>query len=326
MLQKIELVNKCGSRLELTNYGATIMNFFLLDKHNEMVNVVVGLENIEDYKNEPYLTENNFLGCTVGRYAGRISNGSFKIEHKSYPIFNVNGVHLHGGKTGFDKKLFKIDDLSLEENPYVQFSYTSVDGEEGYPGNLSVSVRFTLTEKNEIKIDYKAKSDKKTIVNLTNHSYFNLNGEGSILDHDLFVHSDQVLEVDEQLIPTGKLIASRNSKFDYNILKKIGANNFSGLDDTFVLNKGEVKAKLFSHKTGIEMSVQTDQPACVIYTPLQLPKLPYKNKVKYGPFSAICFETQNFPDSPNKTNFPSPILSPGDIYRQSTIYSFGVKS
>ena len=326
MLQKIELVNKCGSRLELTNYGATIMNFFLLDKHNEMVNVVVGLENADDYKNEPYLTENNFLGCTVGRYAGRISNGSFKIDNRSYPIFNVNGVHLHGGKTGFDKKLFKIDDLSLEENPYVQFSYTSVDGEEGYPGNLSVSVRFTLTEKNEIKIDYKAKSDKKTIVNLTNHSYFNLNGEGSILDHDLFVHSDHVLEVDEQLIPTGKLIASRNSKFDYNILKKIGANNFSGLDDTFVLNKGEVKAKLFSLKTGIEMSVQTDQPACVIYTPLQLPKLPYKNDVKFGPFSAICFETQNFPDSPNKTNFPSPILSPGDIYRQSTIYSFGVKS
>ena len=325
MLQKIELVNKSGSRLELSNYGATIMNFFMLDKYNDMVNVVVGLENADDYKNEPYLTENNFLGCTVGRYAGRISNGSFELDHKSYPIFNVNGVHLHGGQSGFDKKLFKIDELSFEENPYAHFSYMSVDGEEGYPGNLLVSVRFKLTEKNEIKIDYTAKTDKRTIVNLTNHTYFNLNGEGSILDHDLFVHSDRVLEVDEQLIPTGKLIVTRNSKYDYTKLKKIGASHFSGLDDTFVLKKGEIKAKLFSQKTGIEMSVQTDQPACVIYTPKQLPMLPYKNGVKYGPFSAICFETQNFPDSPNKLNFPSPIISPGDIYRQTTTYSFEVK-
>ncbi len=326
MLQKIELVNKCGSKLELSNYGATIMNFFMLDKNNKMVNVVVGLENVDDYINEPYLTENNFLGCTVGRYAGRISKGHFEIDNKSYPIFNKNGVHLHGGKTGFDKKIFGIDQISPGRDPYVQFSYLSADGEEGYPGNLTVLVKFTLTEQNEIKIDYTAKTDKKTIVNLTNHTYFNLAGEGSILDHDLFVNSDEVLEVDEQLIPTGKLNASRNSKFDYTALKKIGANHFSGLDDTFVLNKGEIKAKLFSRQTGIAMSVKTDQPACVIYTPLQLPELPYKNGVKYGPFSAICFEAQNFPDSPNKINFPSPILSPGDIYRQSTVYSFAVVS
>ncbi|MFD1316531.1 aldose epimerase family protein [Namhaeicola litoreus] len=324
-MKRIELVNKHGSRLELTNYGATIMNFFIHDKKNKLVNVVVGLENVEDYRNEPYVAENIYLGCTVGRYAGRISKGNFEIDHKKYLLFHENGVHLHGGKCGFDKKLFKIEDLSLGENPNVLLSYTSADGEEGYPGKLSVSVRFTLTEQNEIKIDYLAKTDKKTVVNLTNHTYFNLEGEGSILDHELFVNSQEILEVDDQLIPSGKLLNSSQSKFDFSSYKRIGENNFSGLDDTFVLNDGEIKAKLFSKKTGIEMVLRTDQPACVIYTPVQLQTLPYKNGVKFDPFSAICFEAQNYPDAPNKSNFPSAVLAPGEIYKQTTKYSFKIK-
>lgn len=320
----IKLTNSNGLELQVSNFGATIISLMVPDKNKELINVVVGLESAEDYTKPYYLKKGLYLGSSVGRYAGRISKGCFKINDEVYPIYHKNGIHLHGGKIGFDKKYWEVENLNKGKNPQVTLSCTSEHLEEGYPGNLKTFVTYQLSEDNEIKITYKATTDAETHVNLTNHSYFNLDGKGTILNHKLKINSPYYLEVDEQLIPSGKLLNSMNTSFDRNKISLVGREDFEGFDDTFVLGDGKLKALLISPKTGIQMGVYTNQPAIVVYTPVKLPDLAYKNEVSYSKFSAICFETQNFPDAPNNKIFPSSILKPWEEYINETIFQFSV--
>lgn len=323
-LKVIQLVNSKGMILQVSNFGATLISVEVPDKSNELVNVVVGIEKANNYTEDFYLKNDLYLSSTVGRYAGRISTGKFNVDGTDYPIFNVDGVHLHGGKLGFDKKYWNVDEVFEGENPKVVLSCVSEDGDEGYPGNLAVKAIYELTENNEVKISYKANTDKATPVNLTNHAYFNLNGKDSVLDHKLMINTSHYLDVDSQLIPSGKLNSSKKTRFDRNELSLLGREDFTGFDDTFVLGEGELKAELSSEKTGIKMQVFTNQPASVVYTPVQLPNLPYKNGVSYSKFSAICFETQNFPDAPNHVNFPNSILKPGEEYSNKSVFKFSL--
>ncbi len=323
-IKVIKLINSSGSELHVSNFGAAIIILMVPDKNKELVNVVVGLKSAEDYIKPIYLEKGLYLGSSVGRYAGRISRGCFKINEEVYPIHHEHGVHLHGGKIGFDKKYWEVVSLNEGRNPQVTLSCFSEHLEEGYPGNLKTFVTYQLSEDNEVKITYKATTDAETPVNLTNHSYFNLDGKGTILDHKLLINSPYYLEVDDQLIPSGKLLYSMNTRFDRNKISLLGREDFEGFDDTFVLGDGKLKALLMSPKTGIQMGVYTNQPASVVYTPVKLPDLTYKNGVSYSEFSAICFETQNFPDAPNNNNFPSSILKLGEEYINETVLKFSI--
>jgi len=322
-IKVISLKNSNGIEVQISNLGATIICLNVPDKNNELVNVVVGLE-ANDYNEDFYIKNGLYLGASIGRYAGRISNGSFKINDNVYPIYTVDGVHLHGGEVGFDKKYWKVESLIEGENPTVVFSCESNHLEEGYPGNLKVQVKYELTKNNEVKIRYSAITDADTPVNLTNHAYFNLNGKGSVLNHNLQLNTIGYLDVDSQLIPSGKIISSKGTRFDFTKKEIIGRNDFIGFDDAFALGEEDIKVVLESPLTGIQMEVYTNQPASVIYTPVQLPNLPYKNGVTYSKFSAICFETQNFPDAPNNKNFPSSILKPGEEYINESVFKFSL--
>ena len=308
--------------LQVNTFGATILSLKVPAKNKKLTNVIVGLSSSDDYQSNQYLKTGLYLGATIGRYAGRISKGHFKIDSKTYPIHSTKGVHLHGGKVGFDKKIWTVEAFEQGESPFVTLSYLSKHLEEGYPGNLKVFVTYMLTEDNALKISYKATTDQKTIVNLTNHSYFNLNGEGSILDHELKINSNHYLDVDDNLIPSGKLMPVKGTRYDYNEKTIIGRTDFKGLDDTFVLKNDTQKAVLSSKTSGIIMKVFTNQPAMVIYTPLKFQELPFKDNTKYSEFPAICFETQYYPDSPNNHHFPSTKLEPNQTYLNETIFEF----
>lgn len=321
-LETITLLNKNKLELRVSTLGATILSLKVPDKNKKCVNVIVGLSHENDYISYPYLETGLFLGTTVGRYAGRISKGQFKINSEVYSIYNENGVHLHGGKEGFDKKLWTIESVEEGESPSVTLSFLSKHLEEGYPGNLKAFVTYTLTKDNVLKVTYKATTDQKTIINLTNHSYFNLNGEASILDHELLVNSDFYLDVDDNLIPSGKLNPVKGSRFDFNSKTIMGKDNFKGLDDTFVLRDDKLKAIIASKKSGIQMKVFSNQPAVVIYTPLKFTELPFKDGVKYSDFPAICFETQHYPDAPHHDHFPTTILNPDQTYINESIFEF----
>ncbi|RPD96155.1 galactose mutarotase [Aureibaculum marinum] len=322
--QVVTLKNSNGLQTQISNLGATILNLMVPDKNQNLVNVVVGLKDEQEYVSDNYIEKGLYLGTTVGRWAGRITNGKFKIGEEQFNLYSENGVHLHGGKEGFDKKYWNIDKVSQS---LVKLSYLSKDLEEGFPGNLKVTVTYELTDSNELKIDYRATTDKITPVNLTNHAYFNLDGEGSILNHQLEIKSDKYVELDEKLLVTGKLIETKNTSYDFNIKSEIGKRNFKGLDDIFILsaNNNTHSVSLSSPNTGIEMSVITNQPTLVIYTPVQLPELPYKDNVSFTKFSAICFEAEGYPDAVNQPEFPSALLSPNETYHNKIVFKFLVK-
>ncbi|MBJ2174694.1 galactose mutarotase [Aureibaculum sp. A20] len=321
--QVTTIKNSKGLEAEISNLGASLLSLKVLDKENNPINVIVGLEKPEDYLGQEYLNNYNCLGASVGRWAGRISGGKFKIEREEYPLYNEDGVHLHGGKEGFSKKYWTIEKVVKNS---VTLSYVSVDLEEGYPGNLKVTAHYELTENNALKIVYKATTDKTTPVNLTNHSYFNLEGYGSILDHELELKSDKYVELNEKLLVTGNFIETNNSSYDFSDKSIVGKKGFTGLDDVFVLNvDASYNAVLASSKTGIEMKVHTNQPTLVVYTPIQLPDLSYKNNANFAKYSAICFEAEAYPDAPNQSDFPSALLHPGEIYLNETIFEFSIQ-
>ncbi|MGY5850590.1 aldose epimerase family protein [Salegentibacter sp. F14] len=323
-LKTIQLVNKQQSKLEILNYGAAILSFVIKDKKEEATNVIVS-PRASEFVKPVYKEHNKCFGASVGRYAGRISGGQFKLDDKTYELHEKNGVHLHGGDYGFAYRIWKIDTQTSGENPSVKLSYLSEDGEEGYPGNLRAFVKYTLTEENEILIEYNATSDKKTVINLTNHAYFNLNGEGSVSDHFLQIAARKILQVDDQLLPTGDLVKLKNHPKDFSKSKLIGNRP---LDDSFVLDNEESEnaAVLFAPLTGIKMELKTNQPALVAYAPEDLPKdLEYKTKIS-DKYPSICLEAQNFPDAPNFRNFPSSVLKPGDTYSNKITLSFKVVS
>jgi len=322
ILKTKTLTNTNGCSLEVSNYGATIISLKVPNKHGESVNVVAGLSTPEAYTQIPYTKHGLYLGCTIGRYAGRISNSKESNLLKGTNLTFKDGVHLHGGKHGFDKKYWTFE--TQKKTQTITLSYISKHLEEGYPGNLNVFVTYILTEENEVIIEYTATTDRDTYVNLTNHSYFNLNGAGSILDHHLQIASDSYLEVDSNLVPTGNNIPVLNSCYDRTQRSKIGNTSFKGYDDTFILNDQLEKASLYSTSSGILMTIATNQSAMVVYTPKIFPELDFKDATVYKAYPAICFENQHFPDAPNNDQFPSSILQPNDIYRNRSLFAFSI--
>ena len=298
------------------------MSLKVPDKKGELVNVVVGLSAASDYRSENYLKYGIYLGSIIGRHAGRISGGAIDIDGKKYPIYTDNGVHLHGGKEAFDKKIWQVELIESGEEPSITLSYLSAHLEEGYPGNLNISVKYLLTNEGALKIIYKATTDQTTVLNVTNHAYFNLKGEGSILSHELELKADAYLDLDDDLLPTGKYNLAKGTPYDYSDRSMIGKAGFKGLDDIFILNEAQGKAILSSKESGIQMEVDTDQPAMVIYTPPKFANLPFKDAAVFSEYPSICFEAQGFPDALNHSHFPQTLLKKGEVFESETSFKF----
>ncbi|HLV63630.1 aldose epimerase family protein [Galbibacter sp.] len=316
---KIQTISNKHLKLTTIDYGATIQQLIFKDHLGNDVNVVLGYKNLDSYiHNAPY------LGASVGRYAGRISPNGITINQKNYPLYTQNEVHLHGGKEGFSFKTWKLVEISHGENPHITYSYFSKDMEEGYPGNLEVFCTYTLMD-NTLEITYKAKTDQDTVVNLTNHNYYNLNGHGTITDHELRLYSNQVLDKGQTALPTGKFISVEGTHFDFRtptLLQKQLA--IAGIDDTYVVTQNNPLAELYSPKTHIQMKVRSNQVAVVVYTPPTLDEKLLLNK-PISSYPAICFETQNLPDAPNHPEFPSALLKSGEVYTNKSKFEFSIK-
>ena len=325
------LKNKNNVEVAITNYGARIVTLIVPDQHNRPTDVVVGFESLNGYLSS---TE-TYHGAIVGRYANRISRGQFSLNGKAYQLsINNPPNHLHGGLKGFNNQVWTIEEV---KNNSIRLSYFSADGEENYPGNLNVSVKYMLTDENELVIDYEATTDQTTVFNITAHPYFNLNGQGTgtIENHWLQINADYYTPVDDNLIPTG-IFTVENTPFDFRIAKKIGEqiNNDNeqlkygaGYDHNFVLNGSGLRSAGIAgvDESGIRMEVITDQPAMQLYTGNWLQG---QNSIKYGlkdkRREAFCLETQHYPDSPNHPDFPSTTLQPGEVFHSTTIYKFSV--
>jgi aldose 1-epimerase len=330
-----ELVNKHHARAAFTNYGARLTGLWLPDKNGKMTDVAVGFSRVEDYLKA---TE-RYFGATIGRFANRIANGKFTIDGQQYSSSLNNGPNtLHGGKQGFSEVVW---DAIMPDDHTIQFTRLSKDMEEGFPGNLHVKVTYTLTGDNELQMEYVASTDKKTIVNLTNHAFFNLNGEGSgtILNHRLQINADRYTPVDSTLIPTGKIESVAGTPFDFRQLQTIGSRigqadeqlrNGKGYDHNWVLNSskpGEMfsAAIVVGEQSGIMLEVLTQEPGVQFYSGnFMQSQNTFKSGAKDDYRSAFCLETQHFPDSPNQPSFPSTILEPGQEYRTKSSYKFSV--
>jgi aldose 1-epimerase len=329
------LSNKHGMEVSITNYGAIVVSIKVPDSKGSFEDVVAGYDSAENY-----VSGRSSFGATIGRYANRIARGQFTLDGVTYALAKNNGPnHLHGGIKGFSKVLWSADDISKPQLPVLRLHYLSRDGEEGYPGNLNVSVTFTLTDKNELKINYEATTDKDTVINLTNHSYFNLAGSGDILNDQLTIFASRFTPVDAGLIPTGELRPVEGTPFDFRKPTAIGAHindeneqlkRAKGYDVNLVLDaKSEGKPKLGARvvdpKTGRILEVWTTEPAIQFYTANSLDGSAHGKGKTYQFHSELCLETQHFPDSPNHANFPSTVLRPGDPFHSETIYRFYAK-
>lgn len=325
----ITLSNKKGYSVSLTNFGATVVKLFVPDKNGDLADVVLGYDTLEEYANG-----NSCFGATIGRFANRIGGAEFTLDNVKYQLDKNDGENtLHSGFYGYHKRVWKIAEVQDSDEPFAQFSYDSPDGEQHMPGNLAISVKFTLCE-NALKIEYNALSDADTIVNLTNHSYFNLSGEGSgdILSHKAKINAKQYTPVDSALIPTGDIAYITNTPFDFTIEKTIGQDIRSGrlpngYDHNFILgapHENRIAAVVSEPTSGRVMTVTTDSPAVQFYIAGGLNNEKGKNSHTYNRFDAFCFETQFAPDSPNKKSFESCVLKAGDTYHFTTVYSFSV--
>lgn len=317
-----ELTNKNGMKLQIMDYGATITAVKIPLSKKKIVDVVLGFDNLEDYVNSFKLKSPPYFGATVGRFAGRINDGFFTLNNCAYYLYKNNGNHsLHGGKINFSQKKWKVKSVSYSNDISITLTYLSYDLEENYPGELNVELTYTLTDDNEIKIEYLAKSSEDTIVNLTHHSYFNLDGhESNISNQKLEINAEQSLETNFENIPTGNFIELNGNEFDFSKPK----NCPSKIDNTFILyNNDGCSASLYSFKNKLKMKVFTTQPGIHVYVGGNcFDKIKGKEKANYHTTSGICFETQNFPDAPNHKNFPNSILKKGEVYYQKTVYHF----
>lgn len=329
------LKNTGGMVVKIMTLGATVTEIHVPDKKGNLADVVLGFDNVAGYQSDA----NQYFGCTTGRVANRIAKGRFILDGKEYKLaVNNDPNHLHGGsKRSLDKVVWKAEKVKTDAGPGVRFTYTSLDGEEGYPGKLDLAVTYVLTDKNELRIDYTATTDKATPVNLCNHSYFNLAGAGSptVLDHELMVAADKVTPTDDTLIPTGKIAPVADTPLDFTKPVKIGARiepltktpNI-GYDHNYVLTKQDVKtpaAKLRDPTSGRTLTVYTDQPGVQVYSGNFLKGQKGKGGKVYAHRSALCLETQHFPDAVNQPGFPSIVLKPGQTYKHTCIYAFGAE-
>ena len=319
------LVNDKGTEVKITNYGGRVTSFVTADKNNNRSDIVVGFDSLQ-----PYLQKPPYFGALIGRYGNRIGDAKFTLDGTTYKLAANNGKnHLHGGIKGFDKVVWDASTVA-DSVPSLTLKYLSKDGEEGYPGNLDVTVQYTLTNDDELKIEYNAETDKATPVNLTNHSYFNLSGDVSntILNHTLMIDADNYTPVDSTLIPTGEIKPVKGTPFDFTSPKKIGRDIGSvkgGYDHNWVLNKKDASlqkvAVLSDSVSGRSLEVYTTEPGLQFYTGNFLDgKFINRDGKAINQHTALCMETQHFPDSPNKPNFPSTILKPGEKYHSETVY------
>jgi aldose 1-epimerase len=337
-IQLFVLTNKNGLEAAVTNFGGDLVSLKVPDRQGKLGDIVLGYDSLDGY-----LSDKSFFGGTIGRYGNRIAQGKFTLDGATYTLARNNGEnHLHGGIIGFNKVVWQAKEVPSKEGPTLQLIYLSKDGEEGYPGNLSVQVTYTLTDGNALKIDYMAKTDKDTVINLTNHSYFNLagSGAGDILEHQLMIQADQFTPVDAGLIPTGELRVVQGTPFDFRKQTAIGARIEQsdeqlklgkGYDHNWVLNREgknalALAARVYEGKTGRQMEVWTTEPGIQFYSGNFLDGTVHgKGGQIYAHRSGFCLETQHFPDSPNHPKFPSTVLKPGAQYRTTTIYKFSAK-
>lgn len=319
------LVNDKGAEVKITNYGGRVTSFVTADKNNNRSNIVVGFDSLQ-----PYLRKPPYFGALIGRYGNRIGDARFSLNGTTYKLAANDGKnHLHGGIKGFDKVIWDASTVA-DSIPSLTLKYLSKDGEEGYPGNLNVTVVYTLSNDDELKIEYNAETDKATPVNLTNHSYFNLTGDVSntILNHTLMIDADSYTPVDSTLIPTGEIKPVKGTPFDFRSPKKIGRDIGlvkGGYDHNWVLNRKDASlqkvAVLSDSITGRSLEVYTTEPGLQFYTGNFLDgKFTNRDGKPINQHTALCLETQHFPDAPNKTNFPSTILKPGEKYHSETVY------
>ena len=334
-VETYEIKNANGMKMNVTNFGARVTHLWVADKDGNLVDVVLGFDTLDGYTE----SSEKYFGAAIGRYGNRIANGKFTLDGQEYTLpINNNGQTLHGGPGGLDYVIWDVEKSGANE---LIFTYTSADGEEGFPGELKVKMRYTLTDDNEFKVTYEAETDKATPVNLTHHSFFNLNGagNGNVLEHTLQLNASKYTPVNEVLIPTGEIPTVKGTPFDFTTATKIGDRidqdneqlKFGGgYDHNWVLDKtgNELTqaAIISSPKTGIEMEVWTTEPAIQFYSGNFLDgTIAGKGGKVYEMRSAFCLETQHYPDSPNQPNFPSTVLKPGEKYEQTCIYKFGTK-
>ncbi len=325
------LTNKSGASLQLTDYGAIIVAINVPDRDGKLANVNAGFKDFKYYQQG-----HPFFGATVGRFANRIGKGKFTIDDEQYTLAVNNGPnHLHGGKVGFDKKLWKAEEIEQGNASGIKFSLFSPDGDEGYPGNLHVYATYLWDDENRLTINFQATTDKATHVNLTNHAYFNLAGigSGSIKEHRLQLMCDNMLDVDSTLIPTGKILPVNGTAWDFRDVHTIGERidglkATSGYDHCFVVNgqPGTLRAcaVVTDPATGRAMEVQTTQPGVQLYTGNHLPG--NDSSAGVGRHEAFCLETQHYPDSPNRPEFPTSLLRPGETLDETTTYRFFLAS
>jgi aldose 1-epimerase len=325
------LNNDQNVTVKVITYGGIVTSIRVPGKDGKVDDVVLGFNSLEEY-----LGEHPFFGAIAGRYANRIAGGRFALDGKEYQLANNDGKnHLHGGDVGFDKVVWDGAAIQKDGAVGVELSYLAQDGEEGYPGNLRTKVKYLLTDKNELVIEYEAATDRPTVVNLTNHSYFNLSGEGSgdVLGHELMINADRFTAVGEGLIPTGQLEPVAGSPLDFTSPRTIGCriNELEyGYDYNFVLNRADealtLAAKVYETKTGRTMTVYTTEPGVQLYTANKFNgEITGKSGKGYGPYAGLCLETQHYPDSPNQPHFPTTRLNPGETYKQTTVYQFSWK-
>jgi len=332
------LKNAKGMEAKIIDYGATVVSLTAPDKNGIFADVVLGYDDVERY-----VRGGTYFGAIVGRYGNRIGQGKLTVDGKEYQLARNNGAnHLHGGTTGFNKKMWIVDGTSMtKDGPAITLTYVSKDGEENYPGTVKLTVVYTLTNDNALSIVYTGTTDKATVLNPTNHSYFNLSGDMNtpILDHELMLAADTFTPVDAGLITTGKVVDVAGTPMDFRTAKKIGKDieaNFEqlkfggGYDHNWVIAKynGNVQliASVYEPKSGRFMEAFSTEPGVQFYCGNFLDgRVPGKNGIKYPKRSGLCLEAQHFPDSPNKPEFPTTLLKPGEIYHQTTIYKFSTK-
>jgi aldose 1-epimerase len=325
------ITNDSGMSVSCLNYGCVITKIMVPDRNGKFENVVLGFDNFQDY-----LEYSPYFGAVVGRVSGRIKDARFELDGQEYQLSaNEDPNHLHGGNQGFNSRLWKTECIEREDAIGIRFTYLSRDGEEGYPGNLDVSIIYLLSNNNELTITYQAMTDQKTIVNLTNHSYFNLSGnlKRDCSEHILQLESDSFLELGPDLIPTGKLVNSNGTPFDFKLGQVLGAGMKSthpqiilagnGYDHPLLFTEnGENTIKLSDQESGRSLLVLTDQPCVVVYTgnylegPYSITGVPARN------YLGVCLETQGFPDAIHHPNFPTISLNPGEVYASTTKYRF----
>src|SRR5688572_4959511 len=322
------LINKQGTTVSITNYGAIVTSFKVKINDASFNDIVLGFDKVEDYLSENYLKHYAYLGAVCGRYANRIKNGMFILDGKEIQLSqNMGNDQLHGGYEGFDKKTWQVVSLSESPNPTLELKYVSKDGEEGFPANLETMIRFELNDENELSYEFMATTDKPTAVNLTHHSYFNLNnGKGTVEEHEVKINASYILAQDEGLVCNGEFIAVANNQYDFTIFKAINTdwNKADGYDQCFIVDdksdKLELVAEARSLQSGLGLQIFSTELAVQFYTGQGLNIKNAKSGNQYGPFAGFCLETHKHPNAVNIPHFPNTVLRPGEKYYQKNVY------